>query len=886
MRHVIKKLFILVLTVLVTITITACSKKKARLGVPSINTNNNFDEIQKEMMDELKDQDLVKVDLPNPDALSNTFMDVEPNFTVLLKPKGAYLGLGEIEEGIKIYSSDEKEVNLIVDETITSSSDEKESVDTFACFSVSADGGYERGKAYTLSIENSPNLLFVDKDESVRKIVFSIKDSDREIITPKKDYKTYDINKLVYFDGYGEYNTYLIYAGSFDSKVGDIVIFKGLNDKGEDESIYIKVKKIDKNKNETRIYYECPNAGEIFSDLDIHVDNKKLDLENNITLRDKNQIIEDIKKTSFAEEAIAYAAYASNYDEEILKNAKDFWDHCFLDISFGYKDNVFSVGLTITFTFTTSNKWRVILLVKFTYSETYHVSADADIDTFLGIPYDISLNCSITSDVNLSVQFRICLSNPKFNSEFQNISPNEFNQTDAEKAVENLRKSWKEAKGADYTKNTVSGDTLMVHLGSVTLRFGVIALDFDLYFCVKNQLNISLGASYTYAYRKVVVNYCSSNDKADAGSSPQGVSLHCVSASLAGVYSGEAYLKLRISLYIVGFKWLASIYLDIDGGFYIEIKGLASVSYEFMTKKWSYTGGLMIEFGLFFRVTLNVNILGLVHPNFTLVNLKAPAMVLDLCNDLKDRSETGTIELNTYITPIEYTNMLTYNVFDYNSLGEILKNYKYDDEIVYFRSSFANKESYQLFSDFTCSDSRIHVINGMIIVDKDVAELNATISYKVNLGYTTRTDSVNVHYVSKEARYVTFDGQNKKAYLPGEKVDFYIDVDREGYIFKGYLYKGILYNSQSTFIMPDEDVNFELQYIEDKTFVVKFYDGMNNLIDTQEILNQEDAKELEEDYRDRFMDSEYTFVCWDRSIEFITDDCQIHGIYIKRSDII
>ena len=70
----------------------------------------------------------------------------------------------------------------------------------------------------------------------VRKIIFSVKDSDKDVCVPKADYKTYDINKISYFSGYGDFDTYLLFDGSFDSKVGDIVIFDGADD---GEKIYI-----------------------------------------------------------------------------------------------------------------------------------------------------------------------------------------------------------------------------------------------------------------------------------------------------------------------------------------------------------------------------------------------------------------------------------------------------------------------------------------------------------------------------------------------------------------------------------------------------------------------------------------------------------------------
>mgnify|MGYP007038303198 CR=1 FL=1 len=69
------------------------------------------------------------------------------------------------------------------------------------------------------------------------------------------------MEKIAYFSGYGDYNTYLIYDGKIDCSVGEILMFTNSE---EDDYIYIRVKKIETTKNTTKLYYDCPDVKDIF----------------------------------------------------------------------------------------------------------------------------------------------------------------------------------------------------------------------------------------------------------------------------------------------------------------------------------------------------------------------------------------------------------------------------------------------------------------------------------------------------------------------------------------------------------------------------------------------------------------------------------------------
>ena len=150
-------------------------------------------------------------------------------------------------------------------------------------------------------------------------------------MTIKDNYPVYNSKKITHFEGFGDYNTYMIYRGEFNESKDAIVMFKNPDD-ANDEIIYIKVVSVEKMKNGVyKIYYTSPKATDIFDKLDLHVDDKKVNMAECLVLKTKKEIIESIKNTSLAQELIARAAYMYNFHEELMEDDYDFWSHCYIN---------------------------------------------------------------------------------------------------------------------------------------------------------------------------------------------------------------------------------------------------------------------------------------------------------------------------------------------------------------------------------------------------------------------------------------------------------------------------------------------------------------------------------------------------------------------------
>lgn len=875
MKQIMKKFFIVLLAAITVITITACgksNKKKKKDYV--VSPNLNYDEyVENDGM--FDGAELHEIELTNPDAYSNAFMDVEPDFTIHLQAKGAYLTCSEVNNSVVIRNAGGEAEEILVQELVTGD---------FCGYSLSAEGGFKNGRAYTASIEDAPNLLFYGKDESVRKIVFSVKDVDKEICTVKKDYKTYDIKKITYFSGFGDFDTYLFFEGKFDSQVGDIVIFDGADD---GEKIYIKVKKIEKNKSTYKIYYEAPTGEELFSELDTHFNQKEVNLEECLYLKTKEELVAQIKESQLAEEYIAYAAYAYNFEDEIMKASKDFWDNVFIDISAKVSGNTLNIKVSLSYTFTTQKGWRVILFVNYKYTETYTTSGGIAFETFWGIPYHVNINFGLSSNVTHAIEFRGCLANPKFPESWKKATAKkaeDFNQEDAEHSVKEIRKLWgAEGENMDYMNNQISGDTFMLGLGYITFHFGYVSIDFELFLCIKNQLNVTFGIGYTYNYTKTIVSYSSSADRGDTATSPSKVSTHIINGSYVGKYSAEFYGKFRVSIYITGLKWMVYLYLDFDAGLYFDDRGMASFTWDLTNNKFNVDGGIYVECGFFFRITLGVNILGLVNPNITLADGKFPIFMFDFSTCITQRGSTDTVEISDKNIEVSKTMLLYYEVFDYNNLNTVTKSFNPTDECVYFKSGLSTKSSYKIFSNFKSDNPQIRVVGDYIVVDDSVgAEAEATISFTYDSGLNKHEDSIKVHYRAKTAKNVYFDNKLQKAYLPGEKVIFPDTVeDRPGYIFKGYKVNNTFIDQMDDYIVGNEDVYFESYYMEDISFTINFYDHLGNLIVSCQVKNGSEIP-----YPNYTPSDDYEFICWDKDVKYAGVDLDIYAICARKGEII
>ena len=838
------------------------------------------------------DDDMEEIPIENPDLYQNTYMDVDPDFAVAIQINASYLGETSVQNDIVATSSTGDSVELhyeFLTKAILSIDNNNLGTDLDntdkTLVEVKAEKGYKRGYAYTISIDNNDNLTFFNKHESIRNIIFTVQADDSDQLKLNNDYPTYSFDKVSHFEGYGDYNTYLYYDVEIREGVNDIIIFSN-----EDEKIYVEILKKENENGLTKIYYRCPDPDKIYNEMNLHVNQKKLDMENDFHLREIEEIAEVLLKSDY----LLINAYALADKYGFSPAVDKFLDKATVNFSFkpsGYK---FELGIEISLTHEFESGWRLCASFKFKWTKEYVLSGDAKLDTFLGIPTGVSMNCSAGCDESFTFQFVVTFKTEKLNPGYVPDTPKDLDLSRAKRAVEELKDKWTEAEAFGYKNDKIVGDTLMINIGYISFHLGYVSIDIELYACLKLSANCTIGICYTYSSHQVIVNYStSSNDAGRGGDSKSGMSPSQVSAnvldlSIAGNFNVEVFAKIRITFYITGLKFLASIGIDVDAGVYLDITGLGAVGYDFNAKKFAGNIGASLEFGFFFRVSLNVSLLWIWHNSWELFSAKAPLLKLGWASSIIGRSDTGTIELNKIETNIDDTNLLMLDTFDGISMSGVTKQYLYNKRITWLDSIFiSNPIDYPLFKNFYTDNEHVTIKNGKIYVDSSIAETEGKIYIVINLTDDTPfTLEANFHYLSSDAKFVTFDGQNKTSYLPGQKIIFPDKVEhRNGYLFKGWEYNDTLINSIETYYMGDSDINFVSKYVLEGICLVKFYDGFNNLISEQYVEKGYSAIAPDETLRDKNMDG-YTFIEYDICFDNVSSDLEIHAIYERKGEIL
>ena len=130
--------------------------------------------------------------------------------------------------------------------------------------------------------------------------------------------------------------------------------------------------------------------------------------------------------------------------------------------------------------------------------------------------------------------------------------------------------------------------------------------------------------------------------------------------------------------------------------------------------------------------------------------------------------------------------------------------------------------------------------------------------------------NLNMIRIKYQVSFVNVNNKTVKTELinKGEIPNFPTDEEMyvDGYRFlQTYDHDGLNINS---------DIVIKGQYV--KTWIVTFYDGLNNIISTQIVDDKENAKEPTEE--EKKVDG-YNFIMWDKIFTNVTSDLDIYGIY-------
>lgn len=815
------------------------------------------------------------------DDLLCTYADVEPTFTLKAVSKGAFFTAATLTSSNMVTIQDQRGGSLTP--KIISGNDS-------LSFLISAEDGYTAGEGYSVSLADSAPLLFYGKDESIRKITFTVKREDANSCTVKDDIKHYSSALIISVDDVDTDRMSMILNSKIDAEKDDIICFD-FDDENDDTYIKFISQELDKSGN-YKVRYTNPNPDEIFTELDIHQGEQEINMEENFHLNDEETIKKSVLNSEFVEEYAAAVAYTYGFGS----GWADFWKSAAVKLSFSLDDSKLNIKIVITFLHVfDETKWALLASLTIEYQRTLTVSADAKIKRVAGILPYVTMNCAAIADDTVTIKLEVVFVRSYWDKDkWIKKDPADLDWDDAKSAVSELEEelSDDEEEQSEAVGNKVIGPNLSISLGYIPISLAPtpLTLDIEVFLCMNISATIGLAAAYTWHQRQVFIEYSNSDKEESKGSSsPEVTHASSVNAVFFGKFYFEISLKLSLSLYITGFKKIFRISIDFNGGLYVSISGYGELFYNFTNNTFSMDLGANITVGLFIKVTLSVVLFNTHNIDFNLYDQKWPLVSFGDTERINSLAANKTLELSKKSTEINSTDALTFDIFDGNSFKTKIKTYKYNAKsniISGLLIKYPRQED--VFSSISVESDYMTFEKGVLKV-KDTAprEFNAQLKIKVKSLLTSTGDkeyNVPIHFLLEGSHFVTFDGDTttKKAYAKNDAIKFPVPSEKDGYYFYGFsLDDGkTMIDMSKQFLMPDHDINITSIYAEKVYYTVTYYDGFGNLVGTEQVLNRQAAKGIDAKTRDKNMDG-YTFLNWDIDLSSVTSDVSAYGIYIK-----
>ena len=886
----IKRFALSILSILIALpacsNVTGESNEEKELSGPSY-----LESIIQEGESEIHEGDFESIDLgethelkiDNPDYNRWTYTDVDPDYTLYLQYDKDRMSLADASKYVSITSNaDDEKTEFTIKQPVSGSGYEGFS-DVLA---VSPKTEYEAGKGYTVTIAENAPLHFYNRNETIKKVLFTVKDEEHENVEFILDFPTYPFSNIISDTGFGVIKPCLVYDGQINENTNDIVRFTDdPNDKFID-TLVCKIVSKSYQEGKTTLFYIAPEVSEVIKECDAHYVDHGLDFENNYHAPE----LEELRTELINSEPIltSFMAVANEYGFSDEDSFFDFLKSLKLDVTFSGSGNTFNCLISLTgihkFTSGKLEGWVLRVCIMAEYHKTFNVSCDAKVKKWLGIPYGVDVSFGASTDDSTTFGLRLNLVNKKYDKNVDVDKPIEADDfEEAAQMVKNLKEKWQDHEIKKTVDASDDGSTLSIKLGWICFYLGWITVEIDIYICITVEISGNFVFGWTRSTHSEIVSYSSSKGgKSDAGNSTSEVGTHMINAVLFVKLNFEVFLRVEVYVYITGMKWMLNIALTLDVGVYFTVIGLGEIDWDITGEKVSGSFGFLFEFGLFFRVKLTLHVLEFTAFNLSLYNKRFPFFKLDTLEDIKSHVDLP-IELTSNETGIGTTTLLTFNVFDGYYFTMKTHTYGLYEEKVFIDSIFFDDVSFRVIRGISSSNPKVKIDGEVIKVDKDVAETEGyfTVSYIDSIVGSVKTCSIPFHFLSENAHYLSFDGENKVAMLPGRVISFPEPEERPGYIFDGWYLNGQRVDMTKTYSMPDHDVNYVSKYKLIKYCTVNYYDAKMNLVYTEKVIEGRAAKGPEASVRDQYMGSNYIFVGWDKDLSCITENTSVYGIYVK-----
>ena len=789
---------------------------------------------------------------------------------------------------------------------------------------------YREGTVITASLHDD-RLCFKDKNPEFDDLYFNIPREETNFFNISEKVPFFDINKVVYFpvaddeykpvddpnsDEAKEYFDNATFHFGYreqinlnvDEQFGVCIIRGSTKDISNPNTFYGRFVSCIEDNGAYKITFKQADLSKIFVDentgdlaLDMHLEDEAPTLKNIALLaNEKNYRKAFTKCPDFMNLCAAIAEVTDNSLTDILSK---------LSFSFNCSGNgsavyiQISVGALIPFGKSGNQAVRIELM--FQWAISFAGRGDVQLKKILKIPYWISVYGEVSKTTDFTFKFKIGWSR-KFNKE--------EDDKDIQERIANAAQEIKNDPHyfSDRTDDDVAVTSNKISVPLLTLAIpiaGIFSFEVDLTFDFTLDLNVLFEYGYkSHTVEKILSFSTDGGVSNTTNTTQQSATTH--SFQLGGTLYVSIGLSLSASFGVVGLRSLFGITLSVSAGIYLQAKAMGGISFG-SQQATTFYGTVDLEIGFFANLSARLQFLFIFDFSFTFAMVKVPFLQLNSPVSIMEMFAPNELLLTSYNTDIADTKLLTVKAFN-------TTNFEVND-ITYRTNSTVNTIDGPV-TPLTILpwDNRIIIDtnNNTIKVSPDApAYFETTLTVKMhdsldNWQSTTKEKEkkVQVTFKSATAKNISFgkDGEfktlvekGKQFRLPNPVVDksltettsfSTVGYDGNGGVSFNFNYNDYVYDFLSysdgkrnyapgdLFTMPDEDVVLKVNLYKIVYYQVYFRDGRNKLIKQYEVREKTASPEPTE--AERAMEG-YYFIGWDRAFNYVTEDMDVYGIYVK-----
>ena len=771
-------------------------------------------------------------------------------------------------------------------------------------FAVTKPGGYQYGEIYEITINDAPYLVFEGKSNTIRTLTVEIEDDPSEAATYndkvlQENIVYIDLDKVSNKLLNNENQTYSFeYTEDLDLVKGQI-FYATYVARSTGPNKYLDFYGVFEEKqnlgNKYKVIYTAPNMDQIYKAFHLK-GNRPLNIEDCDAeiLLNKDIATEQFKKSSItralAKTALPYAKNDLETVGNMLSNFKVRFDTNYVNNRVGFK---MMAGI---YSYKLAEKTYLTFEIGYEKVTDYNVDFDVSIryEWIFPVGVDYKIKCLEESDSAYYVKINITESLAPDIPHGPDDTEDEkfFNAlTEAVDAIAN-------GDGVDVKKDfdpSTSGTRTTWPIVRIDCYYFAPAT-----FRLQLEVYLDISIQCTGLFKKQVhtsrVDFCYTNiDSAKTDEQTKTAETSNWLIGVIGDFNFELGLRASFSFSILGLYDYLVAQAYAEGFINASVSGMAIANITTREVGTDFTGYVCIDFaltvgvrvGIFFKILfVEKNISKLLYYDY-LFRIKYENALehwSSLCDDtiIIDNGQTLSLD-NTSVLYAEYFDSVTMQLRE---------------------KKFGAKDEFEIFSGYIMPDfvkewgkGRIFTYKSnnedLLTIDRDGVihvkdgspnEFTATITISVSNWAGTLSDKVvTVKFIANDTKELYTGSTLIGSFRPGYQVTLPTGPKEYGKAFLYYNYNGTHYNAGEKFTMPGNTTNIEPVYRLLKYFTVRFFDGLGNCVSDNRIMEFEAAIEPTPRMRDRYMiyNGDYVFLGWDTSFDYITNNLDVHGIYME-----